>query len=90
MISDAQFQAFLAYARLRLEGVTEVYVLSDNLVEACSLSRPFWQDLEQRWRQQRPGDFDYQPQSSQQRHELPGSPVEPTVIRFWRTDAREA
>jgi hypothetical protein len=85
MISDAQFQAFLAYARFRLEGRSEVFVLADDLVEACSLSRPFWEDLEQRWRQQRADDFDYEPQAPQQRHDLPGAPIEPTVIRFWRT-----
>src|ERR1700731_1760664 len=85
MISDAQFQAFLAYARFRLEGRNQVFVLTDELVEVCGLPQPFWEDLEQRWRQQRPDDFDYKPQALEQRHDLPGAPKEPTMIRFWRT-----
>lgn len=85
MISNLQFQAFLAYARFRLKDRKEVTVLADNLVEECSLSRPFWDDLNRRWNQQRAGDFDYEPQMFVQMHERPGAPSEPSVIRFWRT-----
>jgi hypothetical protein len=83
--NEVQFQAFLAYARFRLDDRNEVFVLADNLVEECSLSLPFWEDLEQRWRRERPDDFDYEPQAFQRRHDLPDAPSEPTVIRLWRT-----
>lgn len=78
MIADAQWQAFLQRVRVRLKSDSEVFVSSDTLTEACFITRPFWEELEERWRRKRPTDFDYRGQHFET---VSG---EPTAIHFWR------
>lgn len=78
MITDAQWQAFLRYVRSRLETDAEFFVSPETLDEACLLELPFWEQLEERWRRERPSDFDYRGQ-----HPAMVS-GEPTMIQFWR------
>ncbi len=84
MLPEAQFSAFKVYARDRLRDKSEVFVLVDDLIEACAFHRPFWTDLEQRWCEQPQEDFDYEPQAPARTFDSPEAPYEPTVIRFWR------
>lgn len=84
MISDFQWNAFLAYARARLQEEPEVFALADDVVEACSFPRPYWDSLEARWRKEPPGDFDYEGQAPSRSFETTSAPYEPTIVRLWR------
>ena len=59
-------------------GDAEFFVSPETLAEACSFHVPFWEELEVRWRQERPSDFDYRGQ-----HKMVSG--EPSMIHFWRT-----
>lgn len=77
-ITDLQWKAFLQHARSRLEKEQEFFVAPETLAEICGFQAPFWQELEARWRAERPTDFDYRGQ-----HQTISG--EPSMIHFWRT-----
>jgi hypothetical protein len=62
MTTNDQWQSFLQYVRSRLATEAEFFVSPETLAEACFLTVPFWEDLEERWRRERPNDFDYRGQ----------------------------
>ena len=61
-LTESEFLSFLFYVRARLEKEDRFTVFPEELAEHAGLRMPFWEDLEESWREQgdsRPKDFDF-------------------------------